>query len=66
MKATTELDRQKTAVLKAYRTAIRLKHALAADEEIAVTLPEVEERMNRALAMGETLELSPGQVFNEV
>lgn len=65
MKETSEIQRQRAAVLKAYRTAIRLKHALAADEEIAVRLPEVERRMDDALARGESLELTVSQVFGD-
>lgn len=66
MKMLTDLEIQKVAALKAYRAAIRLKYALLADEEIYKTLPEVEERINNALALGKPLELSPGEVFNAV
>ena len=66
MKTLTDLEIQKAAALKAYRTAIRLKHALAADAEIAATLPAVEARINDALALGQPIELNPGEVFREV
>lgn len=66
MKVQTDLEIQLAAALKTYRAAIRLKHALAADEEIAKTLPEVETRIMSALQNGEPLELAPGKVFDEV
>lgn len=66
MNKTSEIQRQKAAVLKAYRTAIRLKHSLAADDEIARTLPDVEDKINSALALGNVVELNPGEVFREV
>lgn len=56
----TDIEIQKTAVLKAVRAAIRLKHSLAADREIAETLPQIEEDINTALAEGRPLELEPG------
>lgn len=52
-------------MLKAARTAIRLKHMLAADAEIARELPMLEERIDEALALGQPLELNPGRVFDE-
>jgi hypothetical protein len=66
MKATTDIEIQKTAMLKALRSAIRLKHSLMADREIAELLPMFEERINEALATGQPLELNPGTVFDEV
>lgn len=56
-----ELERAK--ILKVYRAAIRLKYALLADEEIASTLPEVEERFNYAVASGQPFQLEVGSVF---
>jgi len=66
MKETTELQRQSAAMLKAYRACIRLKHSLAADEEIAIRLPEIEQRMNIAIAEGKPFELTTSEVFDEV
>jgi uncharacterized protein YprB with RNaseH-like and TPR domain len=40
---------------KALMTAIRLKHTMAADEEINELVPELEEQYNRALASGKPL-----------
>jgi hypothetical protein len=65
MKETSHLERQKRAVLKAYRTAIRLKYSLMADDEIARTLPDVERKMNMSILRGEPLQLNPGSVFFE-
>lgn len=60
----TQQDINRAAVLNGYRTAIRLKHKLNADEEIARVIPEVEERINQALQNGEEIELNPGEVFD--
>lgn len=65
MKSITDLDIEKAAMLKAYRAAIRLKHALAADREVSETLPQVEKRIDDALQSGNPLELNPGQAFEE-
>lgn len=65
MRRLTDLQVQKAAMLKAARTAIRLKHMLAADAEIARELPMLEERIDEALALGQPLELNPGRVFDE-
>lgn len=66
MKQLTPLEIQKAQILKAYRTAIRLKHSLLADQEIAERLPELEKQIDRALASGRTLELNPAKVWDEV
>lgn len=52
-------------VLKAYRSAIRLKYALLADDEIARTLPEVQASIDAAVLLGEPIALNPGQIFSE-
>lgn len=65
MRQRTELEVQKEAMLKAFRAAIRLKHALAADAEINERLPEVERRIDAALAAGKPLALSPAEAFDE-
>ena len=57
MRPFDELTVRKAQILKAKRAAIRLKHSLAADEEIARELPALEERINEALLNGETLEI---------
>lgn len=63
MRQLTELEIQKAAMLKAARAAIRLKHALEADAEIARRLPELEAEIDNALAEGRPMELEPGHVF---
>jgi hypothetical protein len=64
MTVSNELDQQKESILKAFRTAIRTKHALRADKEIQYRLPEIEEFIDKALATGEAPpELNPAEVF---
>lgn len=65
MRSLTKIERDKAGILKAMRTAIRLKFSLMADDEIYRTLPGLEERIDNALAMGQPLELNPGSVFFE-
>jgi len=65
MKQLTNLEIEKAAVLKAYRASIRLKYAIAADREIAETLPEIERKIDDALQSGTPLELNPGQAFDD-
>ena len=58
MNATTPLSRAKAQMLKSARTAIRLKHSIQADEEIATELPELEKRFDTAMALGQDFEVS--------
>lgn len=58
-----EFEVAKAAMLKAYRAAIRLKHSLAADAEIAETLPEIERQITEALNAGSPLALDPSEAF---
>ncbi len=53
------LEVQRAAALKAWRAAIRLKYSLAADREIAETMPQIEEQLDAALLSGESLALEP-------
>lgn len=64
MNQLTELEQQKRSAIKALRSAIRLKHSLAADAEINEKLPEFEQQIDAALASGQPLELAPGSVFD--
>lgn len=66
MKRTTELQQQKAAALKTLRSAIRLKHSLMADAELAKKLPDLEERIDLAWAAQTPLELSIGSLLDEV
>jgi hypothetical protein len=65
MKQLTSIEIEKAAMLKALRSAIRLKHSLLADAELAAKLPELEERINASLAGGRALELTVGSIFDE-
>lgn len=65
MKTLTELELEKAAMLKAVRTAVRLKHALAADRELNEVLPKIENAINLAIASGEPFELTVGKLFDE-
>ena len=66
MRQRTELEQDKASILKAYRAGIRLKHSLAADAEINARLPEIEARLDAALAAGKPLELDPGEIYRAV
>jgi hypothetical protein len=58
-----EIERRKLA--KAVRTAIRLKHSLAADREIAERLPEILEEFDRALTAGRAYRFDPRRLLEE-
>jgi hypothetical protein len=64
MRWTTDIERARAKALKTIRAAIRLKHSLAADEEIAKKLPEIEAAFDKAVNDGRPFELSPGSVFD--
>ena len=53
MKHRVEIDQAKANLLKVARTAIRLKHAIAADEELNRVLPALEDTFNRSVQLGE-------------
>lgn len=57
-KTTSELEKAKIA--KATRTLIRLKHSLAADQEINDVLPDTLEEFDTAYANGTLKELKAG------
>jgi hypothetical protein len=44
---------ERAAVAKTTRTLVRLKHSLAADEELNSILPDTLEKFDEALAAGE-------------
>ena len=58
----TEVERAKIA--KAVRTAVRLKHSVAADEEINEVLPVVLKEFDQAIAAGKPFELDVRSVFD--
>jgi hypothetical protein len=51
---------ERAKITKASRSLIRLKHSLAADEEINAILPDTLEEFDEALARGELRELKAG------
>jgi len=52
----TDEEQARANALKVVRAAIRLKHSIAADEEINQVLPAFEKRFNAALNRGEVPE----------
>ncbi len=60
-----EFEVYRAAALKAYRSAIRLKHSLAADAELAQVLPVVEAAIDLAMIAGEPLAIDPAQAFRD-
>lgn len=53
MKKKTREEMKRANVAKTTRTLIRLKHSLAADEEINAVLPDTLDEFDAALASGE-------------
>jgi hypothetical protein len=53
VKPFNEFEVARAAAIKAARSAIRLKHSIAADEELARRLPEIEAEIDVALLTGE-------------
>lgn len=66
MRSKTEVELKRAAVLKAVRTAVRLRHSLAADEELNEVLPEVEVAFDAAVKSGQVFELDPADFLREV
>lgn len=58
MKRKDELDMALFKATKVARTAIRLKHSLAADDELNDVVPALREAIEEAYANGEGYELS--------
>lgn len=52
MKEKDQIEMERASVLKAWRSMIRLKHALAADAEINTALPAAERVFNASVAQG--------------
>ena len=48
-----KVDQARANMLKTIRTAVRLKHALAADDELNDVLPAAEIEFNRSVQLGE-------------
>lgn len=56
MIAKTEIELQRAQMVKALRSTIRLKHALAADRELNEVLPEAVKEFDKQVAHGQLLE----------
>lgn len=65
VKAFDEFEVFRAKVLKAFRAGIRLKHSLAADEEIARRLPVVQKQIDQAMLSGRSMELDAASAFSE-
>ena len=61
----TEIEMEQFKLVKAYRTIIRLKHSLAADEELNETLPAVLADLEQSIQFGELKQLQIASL-NEV
>jgi hypothetical protein len=48
-----KVDQARANMLKVIRTSIRLKHSIAADEELNEVLPRAEARFNAAVMKGQ-------------
>jgi len=57
VKKKTPAELEKAKIAKATRSLIRLKHSLAADEEINAVLPDTLDEFDEALARGQVKEL---------
>lgn len=60
MRKKTPAEMERGRIVKAARTLIRLKHSLAADEEINAVLPDTLEEFDQALSRGELKTLKAG------
>lgn len=58
MRKKTEIEMQRAKVAKVTRTLVRLKHSLAADQEINDVLPDTLSEFNAAVESGQLLELT--------
>lgn len=57
-----DFDRERANLLKRVRSEVRLKHSLAADDELREVLPRLIDEFNLALQNGQVLELQPGSL----
>lgn len=53
MRKKTPVEMEKANIAKTTRTLVRLKHSLAADEEINTVLPDTISEFDKAVARGE-------------
>jgi hypothetical protein len=64
MERKTEQELERARVAKVARALVRLKHSLAADEELNSLLPDTLEAFDRSLAQGELKHI--GRVIDDV
>lgn len=64
MNKKTPVEMERARIIKVQRALIRLKHSLAADEELNERLPETLAQFDAALQAGELLQLPEG-IFDE-
>ena len=60
MRKKSEIEMERSKITKAARTLIRLKHSLAADEELNSVLPDTLAEFDEAVAKGELKKLRSG------
>lgn len=65
MKQLSPHEIQRARMLKACRTAVRLKHSLKADEELYNRLPDLQRRIDSALLEGKALKISTAELLGE-
>jgi hypothetical protein len=66
MREKTDIELAKGRLLKAIRTAVRLKYSLAADSELNAALPAAEEAFDKAVLQGNLPETAALEVFSAV
>lgn len=66
MRVTTELESRKASMLKLARAVIRIRHSIAADEEIRRVLPELERRIDLAMQTGNAFEVDAAELLSEL
>lgn len=62
----TELELRKSQLLKAVRVMVRLKHSMAADEELNELLPRIEAQFEKAINSGKPFELAVHELLAKV
>ena len=54
------IDRERAKLVKRVRSEVRLRHSIAADDELAEILPRLQAEFDAGLQAGKLLELQPG------
>lgn len=58
----SEVEIRTKSMLKAYRSQVRLRYSIAADEEINRNIEEVKDQIANALHLGLEVRLTPAQL----